>query len=235
MRDPFEQVHRFVDSLLLGKKPKRFRVGTREDLGALRMAAALSAVGNTDEPSRLFVDQLRTRFAAAAGTPSVEAPSSRRGFLAAGLAGLATGLGAAAGITRLTQSPATPAAPAGSGTAIVRENGRWFPIARLSQMAEHATVRFSAGALEGNLVRRCDQDVALSSVCIHLPCSLVWREHDDDFLCPCHDASFTAAGEPKASRRPYGPLTRFETKVEGDQVMVWSIGNNPPQEPGASA
>lgn len=105
----------------------------------------------------------------------------------------------------------------------MRDNGRWFTVARLSDLSERATLRFSAGALEGHLVRLGGEVTALSAICSHMPCSLVWREADDDFLCPCHDATFYPDGELKFARRPYPPLTRFRARVEEGQVFVWSI------------
>lgn len=229
MRDPFEQVHQFVDALLRVRRPRRFRVETAEDAGALRMAAALVAEGNPSgaEPDPTFVQRLRGRVAAASGRAP---PTSRRSFLAAALAGLAAGLGGGFGLARFTQPAGSSVpTPQSGGIPIVRENGRWFPVARLSALAERATLRFTAGALEGHLVKRGNELTALSAICSHLPCTLVWRDADDDFLCPCHDATFHADGEQKFALRPYPPLTRFQAKVEGDQVFVWSIGEDGPR------
>lgn len=226
MKDQFEQVQHFVDALLAGRKPRRFRVETRDDAEALRMAAALAAEGNPSggEPDAAFIAQLGLRLA------SPRPAASRRGFLAAALAGLAAGVaGFSAG--RLSGPPSAAPATSGGGGALIRENGRWFPIARLSELTERATLRFTAGALEGHLVKRGNEVDALSAICSHMPCSLVYRDADDDFLCPCHDATFHTNGEQKFARRPYAPLTKFQVKVKGDRVMVWSIGEDPPQAP----
>lgn len=231
MRDPFEQVQQFVEALLAGRKPRRFRVESREDAAALRMAAALTAEGHParSEPDPAFIESLGSRLA----TP--HQPASRRGFLAAALAGLAAGLaGFSAGRLSAPSPGATPAASGGGG-ALIRENGRWFPVARLSALAERATMRFTAGALEGHLVKRGNEVDALSAICSHMPCSLVYRSADDDFLCPCHDATFHTNGEQKFARRPYAPLTKFQVKVEGDQVMVWSVGDDAPEAPSYNA
>ena len=34
----------------------------------------------------------------------------------------------------------------------------------------------------------------LSDVCPHLSCRVTWHEQRGDFICPCHDAAFTADG-----------------------------------------
>ena len=114
----------------------------------------------------------------------------------------------------------------------MRDNGRWFSIAKLSRLSEQATLRFTAGAVEGHLVRRGGEVMALSAICSDLPCTLVWQEKEDNFLCPCHDVLFDAQGEAKLTRRPVPPLTRLDVKVEGDDILVWSIGEDGPRQPG---
>ncbi len=229
MKDPFQQVHRFVDALQRGRRPPRFRLQTTEDAAALRMAAALAAEARPQgaEPDPAFIRRLRTWVAGEAGRAT---PTNRRGFIAAALAGLAAGLGGGFAAGRLI-TPPPGSSPAAATVPLVRDNGRWFPIARLSDLPQRATLRFTAGALEGHLVRRGEEIIALSAICSHLPCTLVWRERDDDFLCPCHDATFHVDGEQKFARRPYPALTRFQAKVEGDQILVWSIGDSPPTAP----
>ena len=109
---------------------------------------------------------------------------------------------------------------------MVRDDGQWFQVAKVSQLPPRATVRFTAGAVEGHLVRRGDDLMALSAICSHLPCTLLWQDDNDDFLCPCHGVTFQPSGELKQSRRSYEPLTRLEVKVNGDEVLVWSIGKD---------
>ncbi len=228
MSDPFEQVNQFIDALQERRKPKRFRVD-KEDLAALKMASRLAALHDpaAAEPSPAFQDRLRAELAAA--TSGRPASSSRRGFIAAALGGLAAGAGAALGLSRVLSPAGVAEAPA-SSAAIVRANGRWFAVAKLSDLPAHAVVRFTAGALEGHLVRQGDSIVALSAICSHLPCTLVYQEQQQDFLCPCHDATFALNGDFKAGRRPYDPLTHLETRIEDGQVLVWSIGEAVPSE-----
>ena len=141
----------------------------------------------------------------------------------AGLAGLAAGVGAGWGLGRFLQAGGAPS----SAGAIVRENGHWFPVARLSEIGDHATLRFTAGALEGNLVLRGREVTALSSVCSHLPCTLVWREQDDDFLCPCHDIPFNADGSPKS----VPPGHRAQRECTAKQLQKPLRNPQPTREP----
>ena len=227
MNDVFEQINEFVDSLLAGRRPRRCKLQDRTDAAALRMAARLAAErgGAEREPNPDFVARLLDDLAPKGpGEPSTAL--NRRGFLVAGLAGLAAGLGAGLGLGRWASQPPPPVPS--PNVPIVRDNGSWFRVATLPELPQRATVRFTAGALEGHLVRRGDEVVALSALCSHMPCTLVWQEQQDHFLCPCHDATFHPNGEQKLARRSYPPLTRFQTRIEGDDVLIWSVGEDVP-------
>ena len=43
MSDPFDQVNQFIESILAGQRPNRFRADAPEDMSALRAAARLAA------------------------------------------------------------------------------------------------------------------------------------------------------------------------------------------------
>lgn len=58
-----------------------------------------------------------------------------------------------------------------------------------------------------------------SDACTHLSCKVHWEEERDAFICPCHDGVFDKEGN-VASGPPPEPLYRFETQVEGDQLMI---------------
>ena len=195
------------------------------------MAALLSAQGKPqhERPDPAFLTRLHEQLRA--GAPQEPTSLNRRGFLAAGLAGLAAGITGGAGLSKLaTPAPAVPSAPS-APSPIVRDNGRWFPVARLSSLPHDTVMRFSAGALEGNLIKDGDNLYALSSVCSHLPCSLLYQEKPDNFLCPCHNATFTKAGNPTRVGSSYPALTHIQVSVKDDQVLVWSIDAAPPPPP----
>ena len=232
MSDPFERMHLYVDALLNRKRPKRVTVDNEQDWMALQFAARLAGEAASDpEPSAAFVAALQTRVVVSASAPSAASPS-RRGLLAAAMAGIAAGLGGF-GLGRFT-APAPEPAPAPaqvaspSQPAMVREErGQWFAVAKLSQFSNQWVMRFTAGAVEGHLVRQGNKIYALSAICSHLPCSLVYQNDKRSFLCPCHDVSFGIAGEAINARRPYDPLTPIQVKIEGDDIMVLSIGEAP--------
>lgn len=235
MSDRFEQVNQYVEALLSGSRPKRTRVPEEQDLRALQFAARLAAEANDGvTPSPEFVSELQAALLLEAqGVPAARA--SRRGLLAAGVAGLAAGIAGFLAGRWTAPPPDVPAAPPQvappSQPAMVRDNGRWYAVARLSELREKQVVRFSAGAVEGHLVKYGNKVHALSAICSHLPCTLTYREATNDFLCPCHDVTFNTRGEPVNVRRPLDPLTPIQVSIEGDNVMVWSIGEAPKAPP----
>ncbi len=64
-----------------------------------------------------------------------------------------------------------------------------------------------------------DAVIAVSAVCTHSGCTVPWDADQGVFACPCHGGRFnpdgTVAGGP-----PPRPLTTFEAKIDGDQVLV---------------
>ena len=59
----------------------------------------------------------------------------------------------------------------------------------------------------------------LTSVCPHLGCTVPWNKERDQFICPCHGATFAADGT-----RVSGPSLRgmdtLETSVQDGQLQV---------------
>jgi menaquinol-cytochrome c reductase iron-sulfur subunit len=59
----------------------------------------------------------------------------------------------------------------------------------------------------------------LTSICPHLGCTVPWNKEKNQFVCPCHGASFTADGN-----RVSGPSLRgmdtLETSVQDGQLQV---------------
>jgi Rieske Fe-S protein len=64
------------------------------------------------------------------------------------------------------------------------------------------------------------QLTVFSSTCTHLACSVVWREAEHIFECPCHSGIFDADGRP-ISGPPKRPLDVLKHKVENGKLMVY--------------
>lgn len=59
----------------------------------------------------------------------------------------------------------------------------------------------------------------LSPICPHLGCSVRWVADQNQFVCPCHEGSFTANGERLAGPPPRS-MDSLESKVEGGVLKV---------------
>ncbi len=61
--------------------------------------------------------------------------------------------------------------------------------------------------------------LAFLSVCSHLGCSVNWNGEEKRFECPCHGGVYDQQGK-VVDGPPPRPLTRLETKVEGEAFYV---------------
>ncbi len=61
--------------------------------------------------------------------------------------------------------------------------------------------------------------IALSNICTHLGCRVRWIAEKEEFFCPCHNGIFDKEGN-VVSGPPPKPLTRYEIKVEDDQIYI---------------
>lgn len=64
-----------------------------------------------------------------------------------------------------------------------------------------------------------DAVLAVSPICTHAGCTVDWDRAQELFICPCHGGRFNPDGTVNAGPPPK-PLTTFEAKIEGDQIMV---------------
>jgi cytochrome b6-f complex iron-sulfur subunit len=65
---------------------------------------------------------------------------------------------------------------------------------------------------------------AMSAICTHLGCRVLWMESENGFHCPCHGAKFDRAGINGEGPAP-SPLPRLEISVDRDGRMVVDKGN----------
>lgn len=61
--------------------------------------------------------------------------------------------------------------------------------------------------------------LALSIICSHLGCSVLWKEDKEQFLCPCHSSAFDKFGNVINSPAPRA-LDYFPVIIESGKVMV---------------
>ena len=234
-RAAIERLSGYIDDLLAERGPRRFLAASLDELRLLRAAARLrGARPEADRPDPEFIARLRRQLVAAAApdAPGSNRPGLPRRQLVARLAGVAAALLAAFGLGRLGGMSPAPLLPAPQpartpGGPLVGSKGRWQWVAELDQIPLGQALRFSAGPLEGHLIRTPDGVYALSAVCTHQGCLLRWKSRERELKCPCHGAAFDPSGRmkygPASYRDPLPPLPSIETRVDGDQVYVWTI------------
>ncbi len=61
--------------------------------------------------------------------------------------------------------------------------------------------------------------LAVNATCTHKGCTVAWKSASKEFVCPCHDAKFTADGAVRQGPAEK-PLQRFAAKIENGQVLV---------------
>jgi cytochrome b6-f complex iron-sulfur subunit len=61
--------------------------------------------------------------------------------------------------------------------------------------------------------------LALSLICSHLSCSVLWEENKKQFVCPCHSSTFDKYGNVLNSPAPR-PLDYFPVIIEEGKVKV---------------
>ena len=65
---------------------------------------------------------------------------------------------------------------------------------------------------------------AFSLVCTHLGCIVKWEANNHIFHCPCHAGKFDETGKNIAGPPPR-PLPRYNTRVEGTNIIVEGIAS----------
>jgi menaquinol-cytochrome c reductase iron-sulfur subunit len=149
---------------------------------------------------------------------------SRRDFVKITTAVLGTIIGAVIGLPAIDYLLA-PALKA-------QKTDAWVPLGKLAGFAlgQPTLVTFTRSKANGwektvdsygvFVVRKSDTDViVLSNVCTHLSCRVNWKADQKEFICPCHNAQFSAEGNILGGPPPR-PLDRYQTKVENGTVSI---------------
>jgi menaquinol-cytochrome c reductase iron-sulfur subunit len=70
-----------------------------------------------------------------------------------------------------------------------------------------------------------NQVVAYAPQCTHLGCAYHWDQGKTEFVCPCHNSIFSIDGKVQDGPAPR-PLDRFQTKIEGKQLLVGPLASS---------
>jgi len=216
VRRQSKQVDNFIDAMVRGMRPPRFRA-RREDVDVLCAAVELAASrhGNVvPDPSFLHGLEQACRKAVSQSRPGVRHIVTRRHLLeTAGLAVAAGALGAVG--DRLVTSPGQMQPD------LAPENGTWVAVARLDELTPGRVVRFVTPSVTGFIHQQSGQITAVSGVCTHQGC-LLELDGGNTLQCPCHRAAFSPAGLVISHELDFNlpPLPKLATRIRNGNVEV---------------
>lgn len=213
-----KRVDRLISNLVAGRRMKA-EPSDAEDQEAIRRASRLT--GSAAGYPRM-APEFRARLAAQLSREQPRERVSRRTALVAGLSvagGVVLGAGVERGVGRLSGS----ASPRSGMVTPAAQTARWVDVGlAMDDLQDGVPVRKSAGAIEVFVVRQGQGVRALSALCTHQPCSLVWNPSGGSLDCPCHGARFGLDGELKLNVYPYPlpGLPQAVARVRNGRVEV---------------
>lgn len=256
--EQYTQLHDHIERLRADQRPRQPVLMSPDEASVYQMAALFrSAAPGAADPDPAFVRILRNQLARersrdAAAPPSVTHPTpipgtptstpkqparrvmSRRGILSAGLtaAAAAAAVGVAAGAA-IEKGMQTGAPPVSEHVPLVPDGaGVWVSVARADAIPVGGVAHFTTEYITGFIRHTKDGFSALSGVCTHMGCLLLWNAGDRTFDCPCHGGRFNESGtSAPTSPVAYRPLPSIKTRVESGTVWVYVV---PPMSPSAT-
>lgn len=160
-----------------------------------------------------------------------EASVSRRGFLGWAV-GLTAGFAALVGGIPVVGAFFGTSGPAGQGTEFVQ-------VAELSALpvGEPTGITFVQQGQDAYVheilphsiwvLKNSETDVTVfSPVCPHLGCQVVWSKDKKQFICPCHNSTFSAQGAVLGGPAPR-PLDTLPTRIEQGMLLVSWVNYQP--------
>jgi cytochrome b6-f complex iron-sulfur subunit len=219
---------RYVEDLVRSRRPRRFRAD-EADASLARTAVTLRAARpGSGAPRDEFVTALHKRLAAEFDPPVRGQPAgARRAFLrnAAVVSGAAA---AGAAIDHaVTAGPA--AGPPSAGGTLIPGHGTWRTITASADLRDGAVLAFTAGAVTGFVERAGGRLRAVSGVCSHQGCRLLFAGGPPRLVCPCHGAAFALDGSVLGHRLPVtlSALPRLAVREIDGAVQVFAPDERP--------
>ena len=229
MTDPSEyriarRMDRLVSDLLAGKRLST-RLSDVSEGDTIRLAAQLAG-------SRVLDPYMTAAFKQRLAKQLTEGePDSRitRRMALAAAASAASGVALGASIERTVGAPLPSDGPRPAHQATVVTPGwgraRWVDLGlTLEDLEEGVPRRASAGAIQVFVVRRGPTVTAVSALCTHQPCELIWNAGVGALECPCHGARFSSGGASVSPNYPLPPLPLARARVRDGRVEVLGTG-----------
>lgn len=224
MKESADRVARFVDDLLHGRRPQRFKA-TKGEAEAMTAAAALAAGRlGSDIPDKPALDRIHDRLAEALDeSPAFERRLSRRAWLgtaAAAAAAVVVGVG----LDEVIRNRAEPGG-AGGTAILVPDSGSWHPVAAVAEIPSGHAKQVSTANLDAVIINDGGTISAVSGVCTHLGCKLQPDDANRKLNCPCHQTAFSWSGKVLYYRLKAAPATlpTIPSRVNNDQVELYIV------------
>jgi nitrite reductase/ring-hydroxylating ferredoxin subunit len=212
-----ERLDRALDDLLAGRSPHAKSPELDEQEQHMLRVAQLLRGRAGDSPDPTFVDSLHGRLYQQSQRPS------RRIVVLGAIATLAAGLVGGIGLDRL----ASPGSNGPARTALVGPNGRWITVAASTDFPHGGIKPFTAGNVQGFLIKQHGEFRALSRVCTHMGCTLDFKAEERAFVCPCHGAEFSLSGQIRDGPHGYAlrlaPLPQITVRQRNGAIQVWAV------------
>ncbi|MGH7911092.1 MAG: Rieske (2Fe-2S) protein [Candidatus Dormibacteraceae bacterium] len=205
-----------VRRLQRGQRPE-IEPGDAPDAEAIRTASRLAGAR---EAFPRMDREFRRKLATQLGPPGQPALPSRRWALAAaaGIVG-----GAALGVAGDRLAGALEPAPTQTEITPEHQGATWIDTGyALTDLTEGTPVHVTAGGLPLFLVRAGDEVRALSSICSHKPCQLLWDAAEGRIRCPWGTYQmFSLEGSSNRSEIP--PLPFAKLRVRAGRIEIYGV------------
>jgi len=102
---------------------------------------------------------------------------------------------------------------------IIEKRGRKMPVGRLKDIPEGSskTVLFYGSPVM--LINYGGGIKAVSAICPHMGCFLVWDERSGQIKCPCHFATFNVNGNVISGPSPE-PLKTYRVEISDNKIFM---------------
>lgn len=113
-----------------------------------------------------------------------------------------------------------------------KEEESWTEVGPLDKIAVNQPKEFevtrslSSGWMKTNSVQSIwafrkpeGEVVVFSPICTHLGCGYHWEEHDNKFICPCHNSVYDMNGKVLDGPAPR-PLDTLPTQIKNDRLYI---------------
>ncbi|NJL92144.1 MAG: ubiquinol-cytochrome c reductase iron-sulfur subunit [Coleofasciculaceae cyanobacterium SM2_1_6] len=141
----------------------------------------------------------------------------RRTFLSwVGLGSLATSLPVA--LVACNSETPSASSPGSNSAGAPRDDG-FVQVGTVAALETGAIVLETSSIGAVAVVRNNGELAAVNPTCTHKGCTVAWQP-SGEYVCPCHQAKFSATGAVVGEGPAKVPLKVLQAKIEGDAVLV---------------